>query len=70
MPGTTPGMTTRAERDWIKKEKDRPKGPVFDFKSISVDQSFLFAAAAVLLMASLVASLASPMAFWPLPLIS
>src|SRR6202171_3902112 len=39
-------------------------------KSISADQRFLFAAAAALFTASLVASLASPTAFWPLPLTS
>src|ERR1700682_4051250 len=39
-------------------------------KSINADQRFLFAAAAALFTASLVASLASPTAFWPLPLTS
>src|SRR3981189_1189689 len=42
----------------------------FQFQSLVVDQRFLFAAAAALLTASLVASLASPSACWPLPLTS
>src|SRR5258707_8237953 len=47
-----------------------PHGRSLQFKSASADQRFLFAAAAALFTASLVASLASPTAFWPLPLTS
>jgi hypothetical protein len=53
------------------KIKTGPEGPAFPrHLIIGVDQIFLFAAAAALFTASLVASLASPTAFWPLPLIS
>src|ERR1700724_2176195 len=52
-------------------KKDRPQGSgLLQFKSTSVDQRFLFAAAAALFTASFVASLASPTALWPLPLTS
>src|ERR1700689_2089199 len=65
-----PGATRREGRPALK-QKDRPfrTGPSVQI-SVSPDQKFLFAAAAALLTASLVACLASPTAFWPLPLIS
>src|SRR5260221_7752369 len=47
-------------------KKTGPKDRSFPFQ-IYVDQRFLFAEAAALFTASLVASLASPTAFWPLP---
>src|SRR5580700_5264503 len=61
MPGTRPGHDDA---------KKRPAANDRSYSLSSVDQRFLFAAAAALLTASLVASLASPAAFWPLPLIS
>src|SRR6476661_8358052 len=52
-------------------KKTGPKGPVSSvIIRSSLDQRFLLAAAAALFTASFVASLASPRACWPLPLIS
>jgi len=48
----------------------RPVLDHFSDHSVSVGQRFLFAAPAALFTASLVACLASPTAFWPLPLTS
>src|SRR5712672_2630343 len=61
-------LSPQAERG--KKKELAPGDQSFPFHLISVDRRFLFAAAAALSTASLVASLASPTAFWPLPLAS
>src|SRR5882757_4041649 len=53
-----------------KKKRPAQTDRSFSTQSTARDQSFLFAAAAARFTASLVASLASPSAFWPLPLAS
>src|SRR3954470_12234692 len=61
-------MGRRAHPAHNAKNRRRSAGPLPSNRVFS--QSFLFAAAAALLTASLVASLASPRACWPLPLTS